>query len=77
MAEGGGLLIVISLSAIFVFPRKSLRFNHFLDQASWLLLALKTRFWELVGTISGTVVTNDQPLAVTTCFLDVAVEEDG
>ena len=37
------------------FPRKSSRFNHFLNRTSWLLLALEAPFWELTGTILGTV----------------------
>jgi hypothetical protein len=37
------------------FPRKSPRFNRFLDRPTWLPLALEARFWELSGTISGTV----------------------
>ncbi len=45
----------VSLSAIFVFPNKSARLNYLLDQASWLQLALRAPFWELTGTISGTV----------------------
>jgi hypothetical protein len=44
----------ICLSDIFNFPRKSSRFNHFLDRLIWLLLAPEARFWELTGTISGT-----------------------
>jgi hypothetical protein len=55
VAEGGGLLTPISISAIVVFARKSSRLNHFLDRATWLLLALAARFWELTGTILGTV----------------------
>ncbi len=38
------------------FPRKSSRLNHFHDGASCLLLAPEPRFWELAGTISGTVI---------------------
>jgi hypothetical protein len=34
-----------------VFPRKSSRFNHFLDRPTWLLLALEALFGELAGTI--------------------------
>jgi hypothetical protein len=41
----------ISIPAIFVFPRKSSAFNHFLDRPTWLPLALEARFWELAGTI--------------------------
>ena len=47
----------ISPSAIFVFPRKSSRFNHFPDRANWLLLAPKTPFWQVTGTIVGTAGT--------------------
>jgi hypothetical protein len=49
------LLNAISLSAIFVFPRKSSRLNYFLDRRTWLLLAPEARFGELAGTIQGTV----------------------
>jgi hypothetical protein len=31
--------------------------EHFLDRATWLLLALKALFWELAETIAGTVIT--------------------
>ena len=48
-------LTSISLSAIFVFPSKCKGFSKFLDRACWLLLAPKARFWELAGTILGTV----------------------
>jgi len=37
------------------FSSQSSRFNHFLDHATWLLLAPEARFCELAGTISGTV----------------------
>jgi hypothetical protein len=46
---------LVSFSATFVFPRKSSAFNHFLDRASWLLFAPRALFWELAGTILGTV----------------------
>lgn len=36
-------------------PVRRIQLNHFLDRATWLLLAPKVRFWELAGTISGTV----------------------
>jgi hypothetical protein len=42
------------MSAIVVFPRKSSRFNHFLDRPIWLLLAPEAPFWEPAGTILGT-----------------------
>jgi hypothetical protein len=45
------LLNAISISAIAVFPRESSRFNHFLNRATWLLLAPEGAFWELAGTI--------------------------
>ena len=45
----------LSISAIFVLPRKSSPFNHFFDRPTWLPLAREARFWELAGTISGTV----------------------
>jgi hypothetical protein len=49
----------ISISAIVVLARQSSPFNHFLDGASWLLLAPDALFWELAGTILGTVVDVD------------------
>ena len=40
-------------------PVRRIQLNHFLDRATWLLLAPKVRFWELAGTISGqSIVSN-------------------
>ena len=77
MAEGGGLLNVDQPLGHLRFSLQILTFQAFLDQPTCLQLAPEAPFWELAGTILGTVLTNDQPLAVTTCFLDVAVEADG
>jgi hypothetical protein len=41
---GGSLKTPISISAIVVFPRKSSRFNYFLDRPTWLPLAQETPF---------------------------------
>jgi hypothetical protein len=43
------------------FPRKSSRVNHFFDRPIWLPLALEGPFWELAGTISGTVRASRTP----------------
>jgi hypothetical protein len=57
VAEGDGLLNADQHFGPSCFPPKSSRFNHFIDRACWLLLALKASFWELTGTILGTVVS--------------------
>jgi hypothetical protein len=51
-------------TAIAVFPRKSSRFNHFLDRAIWLLLAPDAQLWVLAGTISGTASTAVDPASL-------------
>jgi hypothetical protein len=38
-----------------MFPRKSFRFLSLSDQPTWLLLAQEALFWQLTGTILGTV----------------------
>jgi hypothetical protein len=55
VAEGDGLLNADQHFGHRVFPRKSSRFNHFLNHATWLLLALEVPFWKLAGTILGTL----------------------
>ena len=47
----------IRLSGHPQFPPKSFTLFHFYDRASWLVLALEVPFWELAGTISGTVLS--------------------
>jgi ABC-type antimicrobial peptide transport system permease subunit len=48
----GGLLIVGQLLGHLRF---SSHFNHFVDRPIWLVLVLDLPFWDLTGTISGTV----------------------
>ncbi|HXW06872.1 MAG TPA: hypothetical protein VD833_16685 [Vicinamibacterales bacterium] len=55
-AEGGGLLNADQPLGHLRFSSHILVLNHFLDRAAWLLLALDAAFWELAGTILGTVV---------------------
>jgi hypothetical protein len=50
----------ISISAIFVFPRKFSPYNHFLNRPAWRLLAPDGWILELTGTILGTVLSPDR-----------------
>jgi hypothetical protein len=53
--DGTGLLNVDQHLGHRRFPRKLSRFNHFLDQASWLLLAPQAPLGKLAGTIVDTL----------------------